>query len=197
MSTGLLEERAGEIVPRSDDAPFFEIVDGQIVELPAMSLYANKVAKRLFFKIGAYLEVHDIGEADYEVLYDLHLPRRRIRRPDVSFVSYERWPKDRPYPYTGSSQDVIPDLATEVISPGDEVDELSTKINEFFRAGVRLVWVVHCLLKQVHVYQSITAVRVLTVVEELDGGDVLPGFRVAVASLFPLMIAPEPPPSDE
>lgn len=67
-----------------------------------------------------------------------------------------------------------------------------TKLDEFFRAGVRLGWVVHCNLQHIHVYESLTSIRVVTSADDLDGGSVLPGFRVRVASLFPPMASEDP-----
>ena len=146
-----------------------------------------------FLKLGVFLETTELGTAQHEVLFRLALPKDRNRIPDVAFTSYERWPKDRPFPFRGNARDVVPDLAVEVVSPGDLVEELLTKIDEYFRAGVRLVWIVHCNLKQVHVYRSIddSMIRVLTEADDLDGEDVLPGFRVPVASFFPPSIPEE------
>ena len=197
MSALLLEGPVEQHYVNGDDAPLFEIVDGKIVELPEMSMYANKVAKRLFAKISAYLDGHDIGEVDYEILYDLHLPKHRNRRPDLSFVSYQRWPKGRPFPFTGNTQDVVPDLAVEVISPGDLSSELMEKIDEYFRAGVRVVWVIYPNLRIVQIYTSLIAIQSIAESDILHGGDLLPGFSVHVADLFPPVIRSAPTPSDE
>ena len=57
-------------------------------------------------------------------------------------------------------------------------------MEEYFRAGVRLVWVIYPDLNQVYVYESPSKVRILHQSDELDGGTVLPGFRLKVAALF-------------
>jgi Uma2 family endonuclease len=175
----------------------FEIVDGKEIEVPPMSVYSDEVGIRIFRKLSAFLDQNDIGQPQHEVLFRLPLPEERNRIPDVSFTSYERWPKDRLFPNRGKARDVAPDLAVEVISPGDEVAELMIRLDEFFRAGVRLVWVVHCNLRHVHVWESLTSIRVVTATDELDGGSVLPGFRVPVASLFPPMTPDDQVPSNE
>jgi Uma2 family endonuclease len=86
---------------------------------------------------------------------------------------------------TQNPWDVVPDLAVEVISPSDLVYDLIQKIAEYFEAGVRLVWVVYPPQRLVYVYESLTRARILTVADELEGGAVLPGFRLPVANLFP------------
>src|ERR1700709_1460727 len=84
----------------------------------------------------------DIGEACIEVLFKLPLAKDRNRKPDVAFVSYARWPKYQPFPATNAWA-VLPDICVEVVSPNDLADEIETKINEYFEAGVRLVWIVY------------------------------------------------------
>ena len=159
--------------------------------MPFPSVYSSEVENRIFRKLGLFLDAKDLGEAQHDALFRLALPENRCRIPSVAFTSYERWPKDRPYPFRSNIRDVVPDLAVEVVGSGDFVEDLLTKIDEYFRAGVRLVWVVHCNLKQVYVYRSATVIRVLTDADDLEGEDVLPGFRVPVASLFPAAIPEE------
>ena len=61
---------------------------------------------------------------------------------------------------------------------------MEDKKRDYFRAGVRQVWVVYSRQGIVHVCTSMTQVQILTVDEELDGGDLLPGFRLPLAALF-------------
>lgn len=188
MSALLLEEEATRVDEfEVGDGPLFEIVDGQKVELPEMSMLSNEIARRLNKELILHLANHDTGTAQLEILYDLGLPRTRNRRPDVSYVSHERWPKNRPFPYRGVARDVVPDLAVEVVSPTDFADDLQIKIDEYFSAGVREVWIVYCINKRVYVYSSPTSIRVVTATDFLEGGDVLPSFRVSVDNLFPPM----------
>ena len=150
-----------------------------------MSAYAVRVAFNLARRLANFAESKNLGEAVGEVLFHLPLERKRIRRPDAAFVSYQRWPKDRPMPLAGNAWDVAPDLAVEVISPTDLIEEVMDKIAEYFQAGVRLVWVVYPRLRMIQVYESPTRISILTSADELDGGNVLPGFRTPVAALFP------------
>ena len=71
------------------------------------------------------------------------------------------------------------------LDPNDLVDEVIQKLVEYFQAGVRLVWIVHPVQRLVYVYESPTHVRGLSHLDELDGGAVLPGFRLPLANLFP------------
>jgi Uma2 family endonuclease len=72
----------------------------------------------------------------------------------------------------------------EVVSPTDVAEQLQEKIAEYFQAGVLLVWVVYPQRQQVHVYESLSNIRGLSRTAELDGGVVLPGFRLPLSELF-------------
>ena len=148
-----------------------------------MGVFAVWTAFRLAKFLDNYAEV-SLGRAITEALFHLPAPINRDRRPDVALVSYERWAKDRPLPATDNAWDVVPNLATEVVSPTDSVEELEQKIAEYFRAGVQLVWVVHPTRSKVHVYASPTQIVVLSKNDVLDGGTVVPGFELHLAELF-------------
>ena len=81
--------------------------------------------------------------------------------------------------------DLVPDLAVEVISSGNTRQEMDRKLQDYFAAGVRLVWYVyHTPRREVWAFVSPTEYSVVREGETLDGGEVLPGFRVALADLF-------------
>ncbi len=177
---------AAPVAVRDDDRPY-EVINGIRVELPPMSVQAVLIATELSRLIGNHGAAHNLGRAATEGLFRLPLARDRDRnrQPDVAFVSFDRWPRERPVPHAVKAWDVVPDLAVEIVSPTDRVEELFDKIAEYFEAGVSLVWVLLPNLRIVQVYESLTRIRGLTAADELDGGAVLPGFRTPVAALFP------------
>jgi Uma2 family endonuclease len=79
-----------------------------------------------------------------------------------------------------------PDLAVEVLSPGDRVSEVDTKVAAWLGAGATAVWVVNPRWRTVTVYRSATDIMVLTENETLDGLDVVDGFHCPVLDLFGL-----------
>lgn len=162
------------------DEPLFEIIDGQRVELIPMGALESRLASYLAAFINIFA-LETIGLACVETLFDLRIGRNR--RPDVSFLRYDRWPRLTPVP-VGEAWNVIPNLAAEVISPSNTQQEVIDKLVDYFRAGVSLVWVIHPLHGQVYVYTSIKGVRVLDLSDTLDGGSVIPGFQLPLAILF-------------
>lgn len=172
----------------------YELIHGVIREPKPMSTYAKRVANRLKRIVDRYLDDHPLGECAVEVPHHIPQPgdEGRNRIPDWSFVSFARWPADRPETRTGNAWEAVPDIVAEVVSPSDEADELLAKVREYLAGGVRLVWVVYPQVQEIHAYWlGSNTIRAFTTAENLDAGDVLPGFRTAVAPLFP-PVAPDP-----
>lgn len=166
----------------SPESALYEVVDGQIVELPPMSASATVLASLLCWSLLSHVRSRGLGRAATETLFVLRSGSRK-RRPDVAYVSYDRWPKSRPCP-NDEGWEVVPDLAVEVVSPTNTAEEILAKNREYFEAGVRLIWVIYPAEEQIYVYRSPVDVVVLTRKDHLDGGDVLPGYRLPVATLF-------------
>jgi Uma2 family endonuclease len=164
------------------DDRLYEIVNGKRLE-KQMGFRECLIATLLGSDLTQHARTGQLGRVCVEMMFCLDAATALARRPDVAFVSYQRWPKERRLPRTNVAR-VVPDLAVEVVSPTNLAKDILAKVEEYFRAGVRLVWVVYPDLNQIYVYESPTNVRVLHQTDELDGGTVLPGFRLKVAALF-------------
>jgi Uma2 family endonuclease len=81
--------------------------------------------------------------------------------------------------------DAVPPLAVEILSLSDVSEDISRKVKLYRDAGVPLVWVIDPDFRTVTVHRPGAEPVMLNATQELDGGDVLPGFRVPVARLFP------------
>ena len=103
-----------------------------------------------------------------------------VRAPDVGFVCRRRIPST---PVKGFFSGA-PDLAIEVLSPGDRAGKVLAKVQDWLSAGCRLVWLVDPANQTVSVYDDKNRTATLDKSDELTGGDVLPGFRVSVAEIF-------------
>ena len=75
-----------------------------------------------------------------------------------------------------------PDLTIEVVSPNDHYPDVETKIFDYFNAGTQMVILLES--RTAKVYHSPTDVVVLTEADTLDGGDVVPGWRMPVSEIF-------------
>lgn len=186
LGGGVSMARIGPLMPR--DEALYEFIDGRWVEASASSVLAAVTWSELACALASYISrpVRLPDQLAIQTLFSLPWADdpSRARRPDIAFVSEGRWPIDRPHSPREDSWDVVPDLVVEVVSPTDRAADLLGKIQEYFRAGVRLVWVVHPIQRCIHVYEAWDRIRVVTEAGELDGGDVLPGFRRRLDRLF-------------
>jgi Uma2 family endonuclease len=70
------------------------------------------------------------------------------------------------------------------VSPSNTADEIQVKIHDYFQSGVELVWVIYPEHREVYVYGSPVSVQVRARTDVLEGGKVLPDFRLALEELF-------------
>jgi Uma2 family endonuclease len=157
-----------------------ELVDGMLVE-KAMGYYESVLAGVLIHLLHDYLETHPVGFVGGEA-GTLRILPDQVRIPDVSFVSWERYPQ-------GLSSKVpipaaAPDLAVEVLSSGNTPAEMRRKLRDYFTAGTRLVWYIDPATRSATMYTAPDQCVYVAQHESLDGGEVLPGFRVTLAELF-------------
>jgi Uma2 family endonuclease len=182
MST-LVERETREPWPINGDV-LYEVVNGRPTELPPMSAQEVGLAGLLFSYVSLFLGLNRPPWIVSEMLFHLpdDLPERR---PDLAYVSADRWPH-RFIPRTRAWL-VVPDLAVEVVSENNSAEEIQIKLHEYFRAGVRLVWVIYPEPACVYVYESTKTVKVLDRSDILEGGQVLPGFSLQLEKLFEVL----------
>ena len=143
---------------RNRRAPLYEVVGGQIVEKPAMGAFESLVASLLWRWMAPYVDENQLGRVLSETLFLLDPALGLKRRPDLAFVSTQRWPLRRRVPRT-EAWEVVPDLAVEVISQTNTADQVAEKIEEYFRSSVRQVWVVYPGTSKVYLYDTPTSVK--------------------------------------
>lgn len=165
------------------DKRLVELIDGTLVEKP-VGLDEARIATLVSHLLNAWIIPRKLGivaGADAT----LRMNSGRIRLPEVCFVSRDRY-LSLPHPLPAVSP-LAPDLAVEVLSETNTAAEMAQKRREYFSSGTRLAWIIDPSARTVCVYTSPEQPdRVLADTGTLDGGEVLPGFTVAVAELFKL-----------
>lgn len=172
-------------LPESDQ--LYEIVDGERVE-KVMSAYAGWVAAELHDHLSAYLRGKTVGKSIPEVVFVLDEGRNLRRRPDVAYLSAEKWPVGAPPPPTGDWA-VVPDVAVEVLSPSNRYEDVLHKLREYFQYGVREVWLVSPSERIVQVFTSPERLRNFDVGEQLSS-PLIPGWSIPIETLLPHEAAP-------
>lgn len=180
MATTTSRATEADLLNVPDDGFQYELVDGEIRRMSPAGWRHGFVCLRLGARLLAFVMERNLGSiAGWDP--GVRLPQGNIRAPDIGFVASGRFEGDKA-PSGFSS--VVPDLAVEVLSPDDRPSVVLDKIGQFLEAGVSLVWVIDPDARKATRYRSITDVRTIAADEELDGEDVLPGFRCRLAEIL-------------
>jgi len=171
-----------EFLKLPETKPYSEFVDGEVIQKPMPTLEHGIVQSLLSLVIGTFLRAHPIGIGGSEVRCIIGPQGREASRlPDYMVVLWERLRGRRgPGPFHGA-----PDLAVEVMSPDDRWVDVMAKVELYLMYGARLVWVINPEARTVMVFDSPTRSRILHEQDEINGGEVLPGFSVAVREILP------------
>lgn len=157
-----------------------ELIDGVLVE-KAMGFEESVVASVVSFLLNQHVLPRRLGVvagSDGLVRYREGV----VQLADVAFFSWKRFPNGK---LSGEAiSNVTPDLVVEVLSPSNTEAEMARKLNEYFDAGVKLVWLVDHRKRTVGVYRSVANHQILHADDTIDGGSVLPGFHAKVNEFF-------------
>ncbi len=171
----------GEALVAADDLGSGELIEGVFIEMAPPGYWHGVIEFNIGGILREFVNKHNLGyvlggEAG---VYTARNPDT-VRGMDVAFISHERMAQVQSTSYL----DVAPELIVEILSPGDRWHDVQDKLAEYFAINVQVVWVADPKRKQLHVYQTVTEVEILTAADTLSGGEVLAGFEVAVANLF-------------
>jgi Uma2 family endonuclease len=160
----------------------YELVAGELRIMSPSGWKHGSVVGRLHTILGAFVVAHDLGEIfGAETGFRLARDPDTVRAPDIAFIAKEHLPAEEP---SEAFWPGAPDLAVEVLSPGDRTGEVDEKIDAWLAAGCRAVWVVDPKRRTVTVYESRTNVRVAAAGDALIGEPIVPGFTCQVDALF-------------
>ena len=173
---------ADELLMMPKDGFHYELVRGELKRMSPTGDVHGSVTMALASPLYQYVKLNQLGKVyAAETGFKLESNPDTVRAADISFVSMERvQAAGRIEGYRSGA----PDLAVEVLSPGNTKREMAEKVEAYFAAGARLVWIVNPKLKNVTVYRSLTDIATLTEKDMLEGGEVVPGFQIPVAEIF-------------
>jgi Uma2 family endonuclease len=165
-------------------ADLTELIEGELFEVSPTSFNSSVIAGRIFLAVGTFVDEHDLGYVTVaDGGYLLERNPDSVVAPDVAFVRGDRLAQG--YPRRGYAP-LRPDLAVEVRSPTDEPRHIRTKQALYERIGIPLAWWVDPDAQTVTVREPGQAPVVVDRTGVLDGGEVLPGFRLPLATIFRL-----------
>jgi Uma2 family endonuclease len=159
-----------------------EWVENTLVE-KAMGFNESWVAFIIMGRFDAFLQAHDLGMCTAPDGVMKILPGIG-RAPDVSFLSWKSLPNGKPPPRSDKVPAVVPDLVVEVLSATNTRREMARKRDEYFRAGVKLVWEVDPESRSAIVYTGPDNSTSILPDGILDAGEILPGFKLSLREVF-------------
>ena len=151
----------------------YELVEGHVVMMARPARAHARILLNLAIMLRSQLDPRQ-----WEVIAEFGLDAgpETLRYPDIVV--------DRAGGANGDYTATAPVVLIEVLSPSNTKKQLRDKVKEYFTAGVRVVWVVDPADRSVTVLTSLNQGQPLRETSELDGGDVLPGFKCQVLELF-------------
>ena len=173
---------AEELLQLPDNGMRRELVRGEVRETAPAGNVHGRIAMKGGWRLAEYVETHNLGVVyAAETGFILALGPDTVRAPDVSFVRQEA--VDSIGPISGFLP-CAPDLAIEVISPGDSYTEVQEKVMEWLAAGCRMVVTINSRRRTVTIYRSRHDIEILTEEDTLFGGDVVEGWELPLSVLF-------------
>lgn len=159
-----------------------ELVDGQVQVMSPSGYESDEVAIELARQLGNWVRPRKLGRVTGSSAGFI-LPSRDTRAPDVSFVKAERL-RQSPRRFA----ELAPDLMVEVKSPTDQLSQVRQKIQSFLAVGTQVGILIDPESRTVEVYRlNQEAADVLRDGDRLTMPELLPGWSVAIADLWPLV----------
>jgi Uma2 family endonuclease len=173
---------AEDLLRMPDDGFRYELVRGELRRMPPAGSEHGYVALNVGRSLSDYVRDKGLGRAyAAETGFKLASDPDTVRPPDAAFVSRERVEE------VGETEGYwpgAPDLAVEVVSPGDTHAQIVEKALAWLEAGCRMVLVADPEQRTVTVYRSLENIRILTGEDAIDGADVVPGGTLPLAETF-------------
>jgi Uma2 family endonuclease len=185
MSLSAVTERKkwteAELQALPDNGFNYEVVDGELVMSPKNNPEHGYICMRLGSALHTFVEREKLG-AMFDSNTGFWMENENCRAPDLSFVSKERLRGlKRP---ARSFFKFAPDLAIEVLSPNNTRAEIQDRLRDFFSSGTKLAWIIDPESKSAEICSGLEKRRLVGPNGELNGENVVPGFRYKLADLF-------------
>ena len=184
------EYTAEELLTLPDDGNRYELIEGNLFMTPPPMAEHGDISDELLTELKNFLRLNpNLGRVWSHVGFNIGKKpngKDNVLEPDLGFIIAERVPSNTlaylPYP----------DLAVEVwsrqsdLADSDKLQKARQKLHLYLRAGTRLAWGINPIRQEVEVYHrgQTGPVQILDIDQELDGEDIIPGFKLPARSLF-------------
>lgn len=170
---------AEDLEKLATDEEDFELIEGVLVPMVPPNFGHADLQLAVGTLLRTHASEHGLGRVVGEAGFLLQREPETVLAPDVAFVVSERLPVK-----SSGFVELAPDLVVEILSPGNSPGEIERKVAIYLRSGVRSVWIVYPIERQIVVHQPSHPPSVFGERDQIDGGDVLPGLSLPVAEIF-------------
>jgi Uma2 family endonuclease len=163
------------------DGERFELINGALREMSPPGGRHGKVLARLTRSLSSFVEDQRLGEVYVDAGFVIARGPDTVFAPDLAFVRADRvLSEDEQAGFLHQ----FPDLAIEIVSPGDPAGQVLEKVMTYLNAGVPVVWTIDPKRQRIMLWDTSHLVREFRPGQSLDGGDLLPGFSLPLADIF-------------
>ncbi|MGE3796240.1 MAG: Uma2 family endonuclease [Thermomicrobiales bacterium] len=163
----------------NDDPHDFELIEGELIPIVPIGGEHGSIQVEISGLLRSYVAERSMGRLFSETGFVLDSGQHTVLAPDLAFVAASRLPVDlRGYLH------LAPDLAVEIVSPGNSPGDIERKVALYLAAGVRLIWVIYPDQRQIVAHAPNRAPRVFQAPESIPGDDILPGLTIGVEEIF-------------
>ena len=183
MTTAKKLLTADDLLAMPDDGKWYELVRGELIEMPPPSFMHMVVTGRVGHLFASFVVEHNL-DFIYGPEAAAYIEQRpdTVRAADYALIARDRIPD--PPPQRGYIFGLIPDLVVEVVSPGNSVADAQLRAQMWLDAGVRLVLTAYIQTSEIHAHHNDGTVQVFGIADTLTCEPVLPGFSCPVADIF-------------
>ena len=172
-----------ELQALPEDGFNHEVVNGELVMSPKNNWFHGYICTRLSTALVNFSNMHKLGVV-LDSSTGFWMFNRNCRAPDISYVPRSRLAALGFQPTEKRFFPGAPDLAVEILSPGNTRAEIDERLRDFFASGTQIVWVINPESESVEVCHSLTERRLIGSGAFLEGEQLLPGFKYPIADLF-------------
>ncbi|HEV8430959.1 MAG TPA: Uma2 family endonuclease [Pyrinomonadaceae bacterium] len=182
MSTTSTALMTAEELSQLPDSPFrHELINGELITMPLPGTPHGRITLQLAVPLSHFVWDHELGQVYDHSGFQLTVNPDTVLGPDIAFISKQRLKEmGEVEPYWQGP----PDLAVEVLSPGDRPGKVNKKISRWLEFGTKQVWIVDRKHRKVTVYRSESDTTTFSGSDSLEAEDLFPGFRLSLDRIF-------------
>lgn len=160
-----------------------EFIEGTLIDTSPAGWVRGIVSMSVGAKLFAFVSSNQLGQCfAAETGFLIGRDPETVLAPDAAFIRQERLAA---VDQSAAFLPLPPDLVVEVISVSDSHSDVQAKVFQWLDSGTSVVWEFQPGTRRVTVYEGRDSIRVLEVTDKLTCEQLLPGFEVDVADLFP------------